>query len=108
MSREVLLRRRFRRKRPDPNMHRRHAHRPPTLYRPKALMTVRTRILNGMLTLSGGAGGSMVGDVGRTMMDIGKRIERGLALNALPRAMLIDVRSVAAEHSVIESAPGGV
>ena len=50
----------------------------------------------------------MVGDVGRTMMDIGKRIERGLALNALPRAMLIDVRSVAAEHSVIESAPGGV
>ena len=46
---------------------------------------------------------SMVQDVGWTMMDIGKRIERGLALTALLRATLTTVRSVGAEQTITES-----
>jgi uncharacterized circularly permuted ATP-grasp superfamily protein/uncharacterized alpha-E superfamily protein len=38
-----------------------------------------------------------------TMMDIGKRVERGLWLTALLRATLTTVRSTAAEQTVIES-----
>ncbi len=68
------------------------------------LASVQARTLAGMLTLSGVAGESMVRDVGWTMMDIGKRIERALALTALLRATLTDVRSAAAEQSIIESA----
>ncbi len=45
----------------------------------------------------------MVHDVGWTMMDIGKRIERGLALTALLRATLTTVRSPGAEQTVTES-----
>ncbi len=56
-----------------------------------------------MLTLSGVASESMVRDVGWTMMDIGKRIERGLWLTALLGATLTAVRSAAAEQTVIES-----
>ena len=45
----------------------------------------------------------MVQDVGWTMMDIGKRIERGLALTALLRATLTTVRSAGAEQTITES-----
>src|SRR5581483_8519728 len=47
------------------------------------LASAQTQTLVGMLTLAGVAGESMVQDVGWTMMDIGKRIERGLHLTAL-------------------------
>ena len=56
-----------------------------------------------MLALSGVAAESMVQDVGWTMMDIGKRIERGLALTALLSATLTTVRSPGAEQTVTES-----
>ena len=61
-----------------------------------------------MLALSGVAAESMVQDVGWTMMDIGKRIERGLALTALLRATLTTVRSPGAEQTVTESDTGGL
>lgn len=59
--------------------------------------------LAGMLALSGVAAESMVRDVGWTMTDIGKRIERGLWLTALLRATLGRARSSSAEQTVIES-----
>ena len=59
--------------------------------------------LAAMLALSGVAAESMVRDVGWTMMDIGKRIERGLALTALMRATLTQTRSAAAELTITES-----
>jgi uncharacterized circularly permuted ATP-grasp superfamily protein/uncharacterized alpha-E superfamily protein len=67
------------------------------------LASVQAQTLAGMLTLSGVAGESMVRDVGWTMMDIGKRIERGLWLTALLRDTLTTVRSAAAEQTIIES-----
>ena len=67
------------------------------------LASAHARTLAGMLTLSGVASESMVRDVGWTMMDIGKRIERGLWLTALLGTTLIEVRSAAAEQTVIES-----
>jgi uncharacterized circularly permuted ATP-grasp superfamily protein/uncharacterized alpha-E superfamily protein len=68
-----------------------------------SLVSAQTQTLAGMLTLSGVASESMVHDVGWTMMDIGKRIERGLWLTALLRATLIAVRSAAAEQTIIEA-----
>ncbi|MCV7100408.1 circularly permuted type 2 ATP-grasp protein [Mycobacterium palustre] len=68
-----------------------------------ALASAQSQALAGMLTLSGVAGESMVRDVGWTMMDIGKRIERGLWLTALLRATLTDVRGAAAEQTIIEA-----
>jgi uncharacterized circularly permuted ATP-grasp superfamily protein/uncharacterized alpha-E superfamily protein len=59
--------------------------------------------LAGMLALSGVAAESMVHDVGWTMMDIGKRIERGLGLTALLRATLDTARSPGAEQTITES-----
>jgi uncharacterized circularly permuted ATP-grasp superfamily protein/uncharacterized alpha-E superfamily protein len=67
------------------------------------LASAHSQTLAGMLTLSGIAGESMVRDVGWTMTDIGKRIERGLWLTALLRATLTTVRSAAAEQTVIEA-----
>ena len=67
------------------------------------LASAQAQTLAGMLTLSGVAGESMVRDVGWTMMDIGKRIERGLWLTALLRATLTAVRSAAAEQTIIEA-----
>ena len=67
------------------------------------LASAHSQALTGMLTLSGVAAESMVQDVGWTMMDIGKRIERSLWLTALLRATLTSVRSTAAEQTVIES-----
>jgi uncharacterized alpha-E superfamily protein len=45
----------------------------------------------------------MVQDVGWMVMDIGKRIERGIWLTALLRATLTTVRNPAAEQTVTES-----
>ena len=67
------------------------------------LSSTNNLTLAGMLALSGVAAESMVRDVGWTMMDIGKRIERGLALTALLRATLITVRSSGAEQTITES-----
>lgn len=67
------------------------------------LATAQSQTLAGMLALSGVAAESMVQDIGWTMMDLGKRIERGLALTALLRASLATVRDAAAERAVAES-----
>ena len=68
------------------------------------LASAQVQTLSGMLTLSGVAGESMVRDVGWTMMDIGKRIERGIWLTALLRATLTAVRrAAAAEQTIIEA-----
>jgi uncharacterized circularly permuted ATP-grasp superfamily protein/uncharacterized alpha-E superfamily protein len=67
------------------------------------LSSTNNLTLAGMLSLSGVAAESMVRDVGWTMMDIGKRIERGLALTALLRATLTAVRSPGAEQTITES-----
>lgn len=67
------------------------------------LLTAHTQTLAGMLALSGMAAESMVQDIGWTMMDIGKRIERGLGLTALLRATLGTVRPPGAEQAVTES-----
>jgi uncharacterized alpha-E superfamily protein len=67
------------------------------------LASTNNLTLAGMLALSGVAAESMVQDVGWTMMDIGKRIERGLGLTALLRATLTNVRSPGAEQTIIES-----
>jgi uncharacterized circularly permuted ATP-grasp superfamily protein/uncharacterized alpha-E superfamily protein len=67
------------------------------------LATAHSQTLAGMLALSGVAAESMVQDIGWTMMDIGKRIERGLGLTALLRATLSTVRSAGAEQTLTES-----
>jgi uncharacterized circularly permuted ATP-grasp superfamily protein/uncharacterized alpha-E superfamily protein len=67
------------------------------------LASAHARTLAGMLTLSGVASESMVRDVGWSMMDIGKRIERGLWLTALLGTTLTTVRGMAAEQTIIES-----
>ncbi|MHA3022227.1 circularly permuted type 2 ATP-grasp protein [Mycobacterium sp. BMJ-28] len=67
------------------------------------LAAAHSQTLAGMLALSGMSAESMVQDVGWTVMDIGKRIERGLGLTALLRATLIEVRSPDAEQTVTES-----
>ncbi|TGD90321.1 hypothetical protein BayCH28_00150 [Mycolicibacterium sp. CH28] len=68
------------------------------------LAAAQQQTLAGMLALSGVAAESMVHDAGWTMMDIGKRIERGLALTALLRATLTTERSPGAEQTITESA----
>ncbi|HYZ66232.1 MAG TPA: circularly permuted type 2 ATP-grasp protein, partial [Mycobacterium sp.] len=68
------------------------------------LSSTNNLTLAGMLALSGVASESMVHDVGWTMMDTGKRIERGLALTALLRATLTTARSSGAEQTITESA----
>ncbi|OBG83048.1 hypothetical protein A9X05_18655 [Mycobacterium sp. E3298] len=67
------------------------------------LASAQAQTLAGMLTLAGVAGESMVRDVGWSMMDIGKRIERGLWLTALLRATLTAVRGAIAEQTIIEA-----
>jgi uncharacterized circularly permuted ATP-grasp superfamily protein/uncharacterized alpha-E superfamily protein len=67
------------------------------------LAAAHSQTLAGMLALSGVAAESMVRDVGWTMMDIGKRIERGIWLTALLRATLTKVRSRGAEQTITES-----
>nr|WP_155763467.1 circularly permuted type 2 ATP-grasp protein [Mycobacterium asiaticum] len=67
------------------------------------IANAHSQALAGMLTLSGVAGESMVHDVGWTMMDIGKRIERGLWLTALLGDTLTVVRGTVAEQSIVEA-----
>ncbi|MBU3749216.1 MAG: hypothetical protein FGM52_01980 [Mycobacterium sp.] len=67
------------------------------------LADAQQRTLAGMLALSGMVAESMVRDPGWTMMDIGKRIERGLTLTALLRATLTRRRSAGAEQTVTDS-----
>jgi uncharacterized circularly permuted ATP-grasp superfamily protein/uncharacterized alpha-E superfamily protein len=67
------------------------------------LASAHSQTLAGMLALSGVAAESMVHDVGWTMMDIGKRIERGIWLTGLLRATLTEVRSHGAEQTITES-----
>ncbi|MGK2879870.1 MAG: circularly permuted type 2 ATP-grasp protein [Mycobacterium sp.] len=67
------------------------------------LASAHTQTLAGMLALSGVAAESMVHDVGWAMMDIGKRIERGLCLTALLRATLTTVHSPGSEQTITES-----
>ncbi|WP_422749686.1 circularly permuted type 2 ATP-grasp protein [Mycobacterium sp. WMMD1722] len=67
------------------------------------LAAAHSLTLAGMLALSGVAAESMVQDVGWTMMDIGKRIERGQALTALLGATLDRVRPPSAERTITES-----
>ena len=68
------------------------------------LVSAHRETLAGMLALSGVAAESMVQDVGWTMMDIGKRIERGIALTSLLSATLTTVKAPGAEQTVTESA----
>jgi uncharacterized circularly permuted ATP-grasp superfamily protein/uncharacterized alpha-E superfamily protein len=68
------------------------------------LAAAHRQTLAGMLALSGVTAESMVQDVGWTMMDIGKRIERGIWLMALLRATLVTVRAPGAEQTIAESA----
>ncbi|MCW2655543.1 MAG: hypothetical protein JWR32_6519 [Mycobacterium sp.] len=68
------------------------------------LSSAHAQALAGMLALSGVAAESMVHDVGWTMADIGKRIERGLGLTALLRATLGQTRNAGAEQTITESA----
>ncbi|HEX3287825.1 MAG TPA: circularly permuted type 2 ATP-grasp protein [Mycobacterium sp.] len=67
------------------------------------LVSAHRETLAGMLAMSGLAAESMVQDVGWTMMDIGKRIERGLALTALLNATLTTARSAGADQTATES-----
>lgn len=67
------------------------------------LASTSTQVLAGMLALSGVVAESMVHDVGWTMLDIGKRIERAQALTALLRATLTTVRAPGAEQTITES-----
>jgi uncharacterized circularly permuted ATP-grasp superfamily protein/uncharacterized alpha-E superfamily protein len=67
------------------------------------LAAAHSQTLAGMLALSGVAAESMVQDVGWTMMDIGKRIERGIWLTALLSATLTTMRSPGAEQTITES-----
>lgn len=67
------------------------------------LTSTNTVALAGLLALSGVIAESMVHDVGWTMLDVGKRIERAQALTALLRATLTTARPPEAEQTVIES-----
>ena len=68
------------------------------------LATAQQRTLAGMLALSGLSGESMLQDAGWRMMDIGKRIERGLTLVTLLGATLTTARDAEAERAITESA----
>ncbi|MFI6043274.1 circularly permuted type 2 ATP-grasp protein [Nocardia sp. NPDC051321] len=68
-----------------------------------ALSAVHSLTLAALLSLSGIGAESLVRDSGWYVMDIGKRIERGLALTALMSAALTQVYPNEAERVVTES-----
>ncbi|KAA0024706.1 circularly permuted type 2 ATP-grasp protein [Antrihabitans cavernicola] len=68
-----------------------------------AIGSVQSAVLTGMLSLSGLGAESMVHDPGWYLMDIGKRLERGLQLTALLGATLDAPRMPSTERMVIES-----
>lgn len=67
------------------------------------LTTLHSAVLAGLLALSGVNAESMVRDSGWYAMDIGTRIERGLALTALLRATLTLPRTEALDRRITES-----
>jgi uncharacterized circularly permuted ATP-grasp superfamily protein/uncharacterized alpha-E superfamily protein len=67
------------------------------------LAIAQSQALAGMLALSGLASESMVHDAGWRLMDIGKRIERGLQLTALVRATLVQPQDADAERPLTEA-----
>ena len=67
------------------------------------MASAHAKTLAGMLALSGVAAESMVHDVGWTMMDIGKRIERAMLLTALLRSTMTTVRTPDAEQTITEA-----
>lgn len=69
-----------------------------------ALAAAQQQTLGAMLALSGVIAESMVHDAGWTMLDIGKRIERALALTTLLRATMTARRSPQAEQTITEAA----
>nr|WP_227999341.1 circularly permuted type 2 ATP-grasp protein [Nocardia australiensis] len=68
-----------------------------------ALSAVHSSSLAGLLSLSGIVAESLVRDTGWYVMDIGKRIERGLAITALLATTLTDTYPGEAERVVIEA-----
>ncbi|MGW4768624.1 circularly permuted type 2 ATP-grasp protein [Nocardia sp. NPDC004278] len=68
-----------------------------------ALSAVHSLSLAALLSLSGIGAESLVRDTGWYVMDIGKRIERGLSLTALLAAALTKTYPVAAERVVTEA-----
>lgn len=62
------------------------------------------RVMRGLLALSGLASESMVRDPGWRFMEIGRRIERGLQLTALLRAVMGEERGKATDSILLESA----
>ncbi|MFI6367350.1 circularly permuted type 2 ATP-grasp protein [Nocardia sp. NPDC050630] len=68
-----------------------------------ALSAVHSLSLAALLSLSGIGAESLVRDTGWYVMDIGKRIERGLSLTALLEAALTDAYPPEAERVVIET-----
>lgn len=67
------------------------------------LSAVHSAVLAGMLALSGVGAESMVHDSGWYVMDIGKRIERGLTLATLLRAALTTQRTESLDRLITES-----
>lgn len=67
------------------------------------LAAAHSTTLAGMLALSGVVAESMIRDAGWMMMDIGKRIERGLGLTRLLRTTLVEARTPDAEQTITES-----
>lgn len=67
------------------------------------LSSAQSQVLAGMLALSGLAAESMVQDPGWRLMDIGKRIERGLQLTALVRSALGEAHDADVERPLTES-----
>lgn len=68
-----------------------------------ALAAAQAEVLRGLSSLSGLASESMVRDTGWYSLDIGKRIERGLAVTALLSATLGHPLTLPAEQAVIDS-----
>lgn len=68
-----------------------------------ALSTVQSQILAGLLSLAGIGAESIVRDTGWYVTDIGKRIERGLALTALLSSALTQRLPEDVEQAVTES-----
>ncbi|TQM29306.1 circularly permuted type 2 ATP-grasp protein [Nocardia bhagyanarayanae] len=68
-----------------------------------ALSAVHSLTLAALLSLSGIGAESLVRDIGWCVMDIGKRIERGLAVTALLSAALTETYPAEAERVVTEA-----
>lgn len=70
---------------------------------PVVMASAHTAVLHGMLALAGLGAESLVRDPGWYLMDIGRRIERGLQLTRLIQASLVTRLPAPSEQAVIES-----